>query len=298
VEGRERYPIRVRYPRELRDNLEDLERILVPAADGAHIPITQVAELRYTIGPQEIKSENALLVGYVTLNTRDRDEVSVVEDADRLIQARIASGEIRFPPGYYYQWAGQFENQVRAMKRLSILLPLCLLLQLVLLYLGFNRWWIALLIFADVIVSASGGFLMLAWWGYNLSVAVWVGFIALFGVAEDDSVLIASYLTQLFDKRQPQSVDDVREMVVEAGTKRIRPSLMTAATTVIGLMPVFWAEGRGADVMQPMAIPSMGGMAMSIVTMFIVPCVYCWIEERRLARRLGRSDAAGTAPPA
>jgi Cu(I)/Ag(I) efflux system membrane protein CusA/SilA len=291
VEGRERYPIRVRYPRELRDNLEDLQQILVPAADGAHIPITQIADLRYTIGPQEIKSENALLVGYVTLNTRDRDEVSVVEDAERLIRAKIASGEVRFPPGYYYQWAGQFENQVRAMKRLSILLPLCLTLQLVLLYLGFNRWWLALLIFADVIVSAAGGFLMLGWWDYNLSVAVWVGFIALFGVAEDDSVLIATYLNQLFGEREPNTLEEVRAMVVEAGTKRIRPSLMTTATTVIGLMPVFWAQGRGSDVMQPMAIPSMGGMAMSAVTMFIVPCIYCWVEERKLLRRTATSGS-------
>lgn len=286
VEGRERYPIRVRYPRELRDNLEDLQRILVPAADGAHIPITQVAEVRYTIGPQEIKSENALLVGYVTLNTRNRDEVSVVEDAERLIRAKIASGEIRFPAGFYYQWAGQFENEVRAMKRLSILLPLCLTVQLVMLYLGFNSWWLALLIFADVIVSACGGFLMLSWWDYNLSVAVWVGFIALFGVAEDDSVLIAAYLTQLFGERVPQSVEEVRQLVVEAGMKRIRPAMITTATTVIGLLPVFWASGRGSDVMQPMAIPSMGGMVMSGVTMFIVPCVYCWVQERRLAKRL------------
>jgi Cu(I)/Ag(I) efflux system membrane protein CusA/SilA len=294
VEGRERYPIRVRYPRELRDNLEDLQHILVPAANGAHIPITQVAEIRYTIGPQDIKSENALLVGYVTLNTRDRDEMSVVEDADALIRAKLASGELKFPPGYYYQWAGQFENQVRAMKRLSILLPLCLGVQLLFLYLAFRRWSLALTIFVDVIVSACGGFLMLAWWGYNLSVAVWVGFIALFGVAEDDSVLVASYLTQLFDAHEPQTTDEVREMVVEAGMKRIRPALMTTATTVIGLMPVFWAEGRGSDVMQPMAIPSMGGMMMSLVTMFIVPCVYCLIEERKLARRqraLKTSDA-------
>jgi copper/silver efflux system protein len=290
VEGRERYPIRVRYPRELRDNLEDLQRILVPAADGAHIPLSQVSDIRYTIGPQEIKSENALLVGYVTLNTRDRDEVSVVEDADRLIQAKIASGELKFPPGYYYKWAGQFENQVRAIQRLSILLPICLTVQLVLLYLGFGRWWVALLVFADVIVSAAGGFLLLAWAGYNLSVAVWVGFIALFGVAEDDSVLFATYLTQVFGERQPTTQDEVRDMVVDAGSKRIRPSLMTTATTVIGLLPVLLAQGRGSDVMQPMAIPSMGGMLMSAVTMFIVPCIYCWVEEARLARRLQSED--------
>ena len=297
VEGRERYPIRVRYPRELRDNLEDLHRILVPAANGAHVPISQVADIRYTIGPQEIKSENTLLVGYVTLNTRERDEISVVEDADRLIRAKIASGEIKFPPGYYYKWAGQFENQVRAMQRLSLLLPLCLAVQLLLLYLGFNRWWLALMIFVDIIVSASGGFLMLAWWGYNLSVAVWVGFIALFGVAEDDSVLIATYLTQLFDKQEPQTIAEVHELVIEAGSKRIRPALMTTATTVIGLIPVFTAEGRGSDVMQPMAIPLMGGMLMSAVTIFIVPCVFCWVEERKLhQRQRAAAKALGTEP--
>ncbi len=285
VEGRERYPIRVRYPRELRDNLEDLQQVLIPAADGAHIPITQVAEIAYTVGPQEIKSENALLVGYVTLNTRDRDEVSVVEDAEALIQSRIASGELKFPPGYYYKWSGQFENQVRAMKRLKLLVPLCLAAQFVLLYLGFNRWWLALVVFSDVLVSACGGFIMLALWGYNISVAVWVGFIALFGVAEDDSVLVATYLTQLFDKQEPRSVVEVRELVVEAGSKRIRPSLITTATTVIGLLPVFLVEGRGSDVMRPMAIPSMGGMVMSALTMFIVPCIYCAVEEWKLRRR-------------
>jgi Cu(I)/Ag(I) efflux system membrane protein CusA/SilA len=295
VEGRERYPIRVRYPRELRDNLEELQRVLVPTADGAHIPISQVAEIRFTLGPQEIKSENSLLVGYVTMNTRDRDEVSVVEDADALIQAKIAAGELTFPPGYYYQWAGQFENQVRAMNRLKLLIPLCLLLDFVLLYMGFNRWWVALLVFAGVFVSASGGFLMLVFYGFNLSVAVWVGFIALFGVAEDDGVVMATYLTQLFEKRVPQSVQEVREIVVEAGMKRIRPCLMTTATTVIGLMPVFWVEGRGSDVMQPMAIPSVGGMAVSLITLFIVPCIYSWVEEMKVRRRLRHAEAEATA---
>jgi Cu(I)/Ag(I) efflux system membrane protein CusA/SilA len=291
VEGRERYPIRVRYPRELRDNLEDLERILVPAANGAHIPITQVAKLRYTIGPQEIKSENTLLVGYVTMNTRDRDEVSVVEDADKLLQAKIAGGELRIPQGYYYKWAGQFESQVRSTKRLAILIPLCLLVDFILLYMGFSRWWVALLCFSAIIVSASGGFLMLLFYGFNLSVAVWVGFIALFGVAEDDSVVISTYLGQLFEQRVPKTVEEVRDIVVEAGMKRIRPCLMTTATTVIGLIPVFLAEGRGSDVMQPMAIPSVGGMAIQLITLFIVPCVYCWVEEARLKRRLRNATA-------
>ena len=290
VEGRERYPIRVRYPRELRDNIEELERILLPASNGTQVPIAEVADIEYTLGPQEIKSEGTLLVGYVTLNTRDRDEVSVVEEADSLIQAKIDSGELKFPPKSYYQWAGQFENQVRATNRLKWLIPLCLVLDFVLLYLGLGRWWVALLVFAGIFVSTSGGFLMLLYCGFNLSIAVWVGFIALFGVAEDDGVVMAAYLGQVFERRTPNSVQDVRDMVVEAGMKRIRPCLMTTATTVIGLIPVFMADGRGSDVVRPMAVPSIGGMAMSLITLFIVPCIYCWVEEWKFRRREAVGD--------
>jgi Cu(I)/Ag(I) efflux system membrane protein CusA/SilA len=285
VEGRERYPIRVRYPRDHRDNLEELQRILVPAANGAQVPISQVADVRYTLGPQEIKSENTLLVGYVTMNTRDRDEVSVVEDADALIQAKIKSGDLKFPPGYYYQWAGQFENQVRAMNRLKLLIPICLLVDFVLLYIGLKRWWIALLVFSDILVSASGGFIMLFLWGCNMSVAVWVGFIAMFGVAEDDSVVVSTYIGDLLQERPPNTVQEVRDLVVEAGMKRIRPNLMATATTVLGLIPVFLVDGRGSDIMQPMAIPSVGGMAVGLVTLFITPCVYCWVEEWKVRLR-------------
>jgi Cu(I)/Ag(I) efflux system membrane protein CusA/SilA len=160
-----------------------------------------------------------------------------------------------------------------------------LLLDFVLLYLGFKRWWVALLVFSGIVVSASGGFLMLLFYGFNLSVAVWVGFIALFGVAEDDGVVMATYLGQLFNERTPRSAKEVRDIVVEAGMKRIRPCLMTTATTVIGLMPVFLAEGRGSDIMQPMAIPSVGGMAIQLITLFVVPCVYCLVEEWKLRGR-------------
>jgi Cu(I)/Ag(I) efflux system membrane protein CusA/SilA len=294
VEGRERYPIRVRYHREFRDNLEELQRILVPAANGTNIPISEVVSIGYTLGPQEIKSENTRLVGYVTLNTRDRDEVSVVEDADKAIRSRIAEDERLnrpdrerlFPTGYHYQWGGQFENQVRAMNRLKWLVPICLLIDFILLYMGFNRWWIALLCFSAVIVSASGGFIMLLFYGFIMSVAVWVGFIALFGVAEDDAVVMATYQSQLFEERNPKTIQEVKDIVVEAAMKRIRPCLMTTATTVLGLLPVFLTEGRGSDVMQPMAIPSVGGMAIELITMFITPCVFCWVEEWKLRRRL------------
>ncbi|MBI3467352.1 MAG: efflux RND transporter permease subunit, partial [Planctomycetes bacterium] len=291
VEGRERYPIRVRYLRELRDNFQDLERILVPTSTGAHIPIKQVARIRYLVGPQELKSENGLLVGYFTMNTRDRDEVSVVEEAERLLQAErgrsdelVAAGQhqqasLVVPAGYYWKWSGQFENQQRATRRLSWVVPLVLLTMFIMIYLGLGRWWLALIVFFGVIVSASGGFLMLYVWGVNLSVAVWVGFIALFGVVDDDSVVILTYLEQIFGEREPESVSDIREMVLEGGLKRVRPCLMTTATTVIGLLPVFLTQGRGSDVMQPMAIPSVGGMTVQLITMFVAPCLYCLVKE-------------------
>ncbi len=297
VEGRERYPIRVRYLRELRERFDDLERILVPTSTGAQVPIGQLAKIRYVLGPQELKSENGLLVGYVTMNTRDRDEVSVVEDAERRLQEEkrrsdelIAQGRheeatLVIPPGYYWRWSGQFENQQRATRRLSIVVPLVLLTMFVLIYIGLGHWWMALIVFFGIIVSASGGFLMLYLWGVNLSVAVWVGFIALFGVVDDASVVMLDFLKRQFASRTPGSIDEIREMVIEAGLKRARPLIMSTATTVIGLMPIFLTHGRGSDIMQPMAIPSVGGMSIQLITLFIAPCLYCAVQEWRFRRR-------------
>jgi Cu(I)/Ag(I) efflux system membrane protein CusA/SilA len=296
VEGRERYPVRVRYPRELRERFDDLERVLVPTSDGAHIPIGQVAKVRYTVGPQELKSENGLLVGYVTLNTRERDEVSVVEDAERLLRdekrrsdALIGAGRheeatLVLPPGYYWEWSGQFENQRRAMERLSWMVPLVLLSMAVLIYLGLGKWWLAFIVFFGILASASGGFALLIWWGSNLSVAVWVGFIALFGVADDCSVVLLSFLEDKFKERTPVSVDDVRAMVMEATMNRVRPLLMTTATTVVGLLPIFLIQGRGSDVMQPMAIPMVGGMAVQLITFLLAPCLYSLVMEWKVRR--------------
>jgi len=285
VEGRERYPIRVRYLREFREDLPELEKILVPSSTGVQIPLAQVLTIKSVLGPQEIKGERGLLVGYVTMNTRERDEVSVVEDAEALLQGAVRDGRLKLPPGYYWEWSGQFENQVRATKRMSILVPLCMFIMFVMLYLGFKRWWIAPIIFFGILVSASGGFIMLALWGVNLSVAVWVGFLVLFGVVDDDGVIISTYLENIFDKATFNSVQDVRDAVVQAGLKRIRPCLMTISTTIFGLMPIFWATGRGSDVMQPMAIPSVGGMVVSVlVTIFIAPCLFCAVEEWKWKR--------------
>lgn len=292
VEGRERYPIRIRYPRGELENIDDFNRIFVTTRDGANIPLSSVAKITVQSTPAEIKSENGRLVGYVTMNARGRDEIGVVEDAENLLRAKLADGTLQLPQGCYWSWAGQFENQVRSSARLALLVPLCLLLDIILLYLSFRKWWIAVLCFLAIPVSACGGFMMLLFFGVNMSVAVWVGFIALFGVAEDDSVVMATYLQQLFDERKPTTIQQVRETVVEAGLKRIRPCLMTSATTVIGLIPVFTTAGRGSDVMQPMAIPSVGGMAIQLFTLFITPCLYCAVEEWKLGRRTRGSPPA------
>lgn len=287
VEGRERYPIRIRYVRELREDIPELEKVLVPTSTGAQVPLAQVVNIQSVLGPQEIKGERGLLVGYVTMNTRDRDEVSVVEDAERLLQTALRDGRLKLPAGYYWEWSGQFENQVRATKRMQILVPVCLFIMFVMLYLGFRRWWIAPIIFFNVLMCAAGGFIMLAIWGANLSVAVWVGFLVLFGVIDDDGVVMATYLENIFDKASFTSESQIRDAVVEGGLKRIRPALMTISTTVFGLMPIFWAQGRGSDVMQPMAIPSVGGMVVNVlVGIFVVPCLFCAIEEWKWKRKL------------
>lgn len=307
VEGRERYPMRVRYLRELRERFDDLEHILVPTSSGAHIPIGQVATIRYTTGPQELKSENGLLVGYVTMNTRDRDEVSVVEDAERLLQSErrrsdelVAAGKheeatLVLPPGYYWKWGGQFENQQRATQRLSLLVPVVLFSMFVMIYMGMGKWWLAFVVFFGILVSASGGFALLLFYGSNLSVAVWVGFIVLFGVADDASVVILSFLEDNFRDKHPQSIPEIRNLVIEASLKRVRPLLMSTATTVIGLMPIFLTHGRGSDVMQPMAIPSVGGMGVQLITFLVAPCIYCLVKEWQFRRAESTARPAGEA---
>ncbi len=284
VEGRERYPVRVRYLRDFREDIPDLEKILVPSSSGAQVPLAQLAFVRTVVGPQEIKGERGLLTGYVTMNTRERDEVSVVEDAEAALQAARREGRLVLPAGYYWEWSGQFENQKRATARMKIIVPVCLAVMFVMLSTGFRRLWIGLAIYFGILVSASGGFLMLGLWGANLSVAVWVGFLVLFGVVDDDGVVMSTYLEDVFEGKSFTSVQEIRAAVLEAGLKRIRPCLMTTATTIIGLAPIFWVSGRGSDVMRPMAIPAVGGMTVQLITLFIVPCVFSWVEEWKWTR--------------
>lgn len=286
VEGRGRYPIRIRLARDFREDISAIELMSIPTSNGAQIPLSQLASIKTVLGPQEIKGEKGLLVGYVTMNTRERDEVSVVQDAEKFLKQAVKDGRIIVPAGYYWEWSGQFENQVRANKRLLILIPITLIIMFIMLYVGFNRWWISLIIFFCIMVSASGGFIMLGLWGVNWSVAVGVGFLVLFGISDDDEVVLATYLEHIFDNRNFNSITEIREAVIEAGLKRIRPCLMTMMTTIIGLMPIFWVEGRGSDVMRPMAIPSVGGMTIGLITIFIAPCLFCAVEEWKWKRNL------------
>ncbi|EMI44920.1 efflux RND transporter permease subunit [Rhodopirellula sp. SWK7] len=311
VEGRERFPVRVRYARELRDDLESLERILVPTPTGSQIPLGQLADIRYTRGPQVIKSEDTFLLGYVLFDKKAGEaEVDVVEDAQAFLQSKIESGEFTLPAGVTYTFAGNYENQIRSQKTLAIVLPLALGIIFLILYLQFKSAITTSLVFSGILIAWAGGFIMLWLYGtdwfldfsllgtnmrelfqvktINLSVAVWVGFLALFGIASDDGVMIASYLDESFRKDHIENAQHAREATITAGMRRVRPCLMTTATTLLALIPILTSTGRGSDIMVPMAIPSFGGMTIEIMTMLVVPVLYCSAMEWKL--RLGIKD--------
>jgi len=280
IEGRARYPMRVRFSRELRESPEAIKRILVSTPSGKNIPLGEVADVHLTEGPAMISSENGMLRAYVLMNVRGRDMVGFVEEASKLVAQRMAG---KLPQGYSIQWSGQFENQVRSKKTLAILVPLSLFLNFMILFINFKSFPKVFMIFTAIPVTLCGGILLLALYGYNFSVAVWVGFIALFGIAVDDGVLITTYLDQLFEQKKPKTIKEVREVTLEAGKARIRPAFMTTITTILALSPIFIFEGTGIEVMRPMAIPTLGGMIIEMITWFIVPCLYCWREEKKIA---------------
>lgn len=302
VEGRERYPVRIRYLRELRDDLETLGGILISTPEGQHIPLRELSEINFARRPMVVKSEDTFLVSYVVFDKKPGyAEVDVVNEAQRYLQSKIVSGELDLPAGVSYAFAGNYENQVRAKKRLTAVIPLTLFIIFLILYFQSRSVATTLFIFSGIFVAGAGGFIMLWLYGqewflnfsladvnlrelfqvrqYNLSVAVWVGFIALFGIATDNGVLIATYLRQSFQRLKPTSKEEIRRAVIEAAERRIRPALMTTATTLIALLPVLTSRGRGSDIMIPMAIPSFGGMVIALLTVFIVPVLYCAMAE-------------------
>ncbi len=309
IEGRERFPVRVRYPRELRDDPEDLKRILISTPLGNKVPLSELVDIEYVKGPQMIKSENTFLVGYVLFDKNDGlSEVEVVEKAKEAIKSKVESGELIIPPGINYKFSGNYENQIRAEKRLSIIVPVVLIIIFIILYFQFKSVSTSLMIFMGIAMSFSGAFIMIWLYGeewafnfslfdtnmrhlfqmhsINLSVAVWVGFIALFGISTDDGVLMGTYLDQSFLKNSPNTKAEIRNAVLKAGQKRIKPAIMTTATTMIALLPVLTSTGKGADIMIPMAIPAFGGMAIASITYFIVPVLYSIKQERKLKKQV------------
>lgn len=315
VEGRERHPIRVRYARELRNDPDVLQGILVPAADGTQIPLGQLATFDFVRGATMIKSENTFLVGYITFDkaSSTHAEVDVVNNAKKHIDDLVAAHKIVLPKGVSYQFTGTYEQQIHAAKRLTIIIPIALMLILLILYFQFKSVTASLIHFSGVFVAFAGGFILMWLYGQdwflnfdiggvnmralfgmgniNLSVAVWVGFIALFGIATDDGVLMGTYIHQTFLEDKPNSHEAIREAVVKAGKKRVRPAAMTTATTLIALLPVLSSTGKGADIMVPMSIPTFGGMLIQTMTMFVVPVFQCWWRENALKRQERRARA-------
>ncbi|WP_036876489.1 efflux RND transporter permease subunit [Xylanibacter oryzae] len=311
VEGRERFPIRVRYARELRDNPDALSNIMIPAADGTQIPLSEIATLQFAKGATMIKSENTFLVGYITFDkVGDKAEVNVVNEAKNILDRDVRNGKIILPKGVYYQFTGNYEQEEHATKRLAIVVPIALLSILMILYFQFKSVTASLIHFSGVFVAFAGGFILIWLYGQpwfmnfsiagmnmrvlfdihtiNLSVAVWVGFIALFGIATDDGVLMGTYIHQVFIHDNPQTKEAIVEAVVKAGLKRVRPASMTTAATLIALLPVLSSTGKGADIMVPMAIPTFGGMLIQTMTMFVVPVLQCWWREGILQKELKR----------
>lgn len=305
VEGRERYAIRVRYPRELRENPTDLKNIYVPVENGNPVPLGELVDIRFEKGPQVIKSEDTFLVGYVLFDKQDGfAEVNVVENAQALILQKIDNGELTVPKGISYQFTGTYENQLRAEKTLSVVVPLALIIIFLILYFQFRSVATSFMVFTGIAVAFAGGFIMIWLYGQgwflnfsffgenlrdlfnmktiNLSVAVWVGFIALFGIATDDGVVMATYLTQTFERERPKDVKEIRIAALGAAEQRIRPCLMTTVTTILALLPVMTSTGKGSDIMIPMAIPIFGGMIIDITSYFLVPVLYSWREEFKL----------------
>lgn len=289
VEGRERYPIRVRYQRNLRERIDELARLPVVTHSGEVVPLELLAKMQTTWGPGVINSEDARLVAHVSFSPSgtfgDLETVETVEQA--LLDAQT-SGALDLPAGYAVKAVGSFQNQIEANQRLMWVVPLVILTNLFIIYLQFRHLPVTLAVFSGIPVAFAGGMIMLAVNQIEMNTAVWVGFIALFGIAVDDGVVIATYLDQVFRRRRLATIEDIRSATVEAGLRRIRPCLMTTFTTVIALVPVLISTGRGADVARAMAWPVFGGMVVALLTLFVVPVVFCAFKEFKM--NLGLQD--------
>ena len=291
VEGRERFAVTVRYPRELRSNPEQIEReVLVPIMDGAMVPLGQVARVVVARGAPGIRTENALLSAYIFIDIRDRDIASYVADARKAVVEQV-----KFPPGYYVTWSGQFEYMERAMEKMKIVVPVTLLTIFLLLYLNFRRLTETFIVLLSVPFALIGGVWLMWLLDYNMSIAVAVGFIALAGVAAETGVVMLVYLDHAWEAmrahcrnegRRPGPAD-LYEAVMEGAVGRVRPKIMTVVTTMAGLMPIMWDSGTGSEVMSRIAAPMVGGMISStVLTLAVIPAIYALVKQWRIRRGL------------
>jgi Cu(I)/Ag(I) efflux system membrane protein CusA/SilA len=284
IEGRQRFPVRVRYARDFRENVEDLKDVLVAAPNNAQIPLGMLADIRMVMGPAMISSENGLLRGTVLMNVRGRDAGGFVDEAKRTVARRV-----KLPAGYYIEWSGQYENQIRAKRRLEIVIPIVFLIIFLLLYKTYNSAKEALHVILAVPFALTGGVFLLKLMGYNFSVAVWVGFIALFGTAVQTGVVMVIYLEEAVARKRAEGTltrEALHQAVIEGALLRLRPKVMTVATVVAGLLPLMWTTRTGAEVMKPLATPVLGGMVSSLLHVLIVtPVIFTWLREREIRRQ-------------
>jgi Cu(I)/Ag(I) efflux system membrane protein CusA/SilA len=284
IEGRQRFPVRVRYARDFRENVEDLKDVLVAAPNNAQIPLGMLTDIRMVMGPAMISSENGLLRGTVLMNVRGRDVGGFVDEAKRTVARRV-----KLPAGYYIEWSGQYENQIRAKRRLEIVIPVVFLIIFLLLYKTYNSAKEALHVILAVPFALTGGVFLLKLLGYNFSVAVWVGFIALFGTAVQTGVVMVIYLEEAVARKRAEGAltrEGLHQAVIEGALLRLRPKVMTVATVVAGLLPLMWTTRTGAEVMKPLATPVLGGMISSLLHVLIVtPVIFTWLREREIRRQ-------------
>jgi len=296
VEGRERYPIQIRYQRNVRERLDELRQVPVVTHTGEVVPLQRLAAVDTTWGPGAINSEDARLVAHVAFSPSGAaGDLETVDAVMESLRGARESGDLRFPEGNFeLQPVGSFQNQIEANRRLMWIVPAVVLINLLLHYLHFRNFSLALVVFSGIPVAAAGGMVALAVMAVDMNTAVWVGFIALFGIAADDGIVMATYIQEVLTRRKLRSVEDIREAIYHAGLKRIRPCVMTTVTTLVALLPVLVSAGRGADVARAMALPVFGGMLVEPFTTFIVPTLYCAYMEFKMRAGLHDDFWAGT----
>ncbi|HEX9802972.1 MAG TPA: efflux RND transporter permease subunit, partial [Gammaproteobacteria bacterium] len=292
IEGRERYPINVRYLREFRDNPDKLERVLVATPSGAQVPLGQLADLELVSGPAMIRDEGGMLAGYVYVDMTGRDVGGYVEDLKRAVLDKV-----KLPAGYTIIWSGQYEFMERVAQRLQIFIPLTLAIIFVLFYFTFRSVAETLMVMLGVPLSLVGGVWLMVFLGYNMSIAVWVGIIALAGVAAETSAVMLAYLDEACKRRKAvgglRTLQDLLDTVHQGALERIRPMAMAGLANILGLLPVMWATGTGADVMKRLAAPMVGGvLSAMLLTLLVIPAVYAIWRWQVDVRHMAGSSAA------